>query len=155
LTFRDRFREAPHVSSGETIPRDTSRAGVHAGGATVNDIASKSRITEPSDSQATRSIVRSEALSALDHRPSPLVARPLRRTTRDRFAARLRTCDVELDGSHPWDPQIHDERLFDRVLREGTLGLGEAYMDGWWDCLRLDEFIARVVRAGLIGTVWG
>ena len=25
------------------------------------------------------------------------------------------------------------------ILRSGSLGLGESYMDGWWDCRRLDE----------------
>jgi cyclopropane-fatty-acyl-phospholipid synthase len=69
------------------------------------------------------------------------------------FAALLGSAHLEIDGSNPWDPKVHDERLFDRVLRDGTLGLGEAYMDGWWDCDRLDEFIARVSRAQLDSVV--
>lgn len=28
---------------------------------------------------------------------------------------------------------VHDWRVFPRVLRDGSLGLGESYMDGWWD----------------------
>jgi cyclopropane-fatty-acyl-phospholipid synthase len=32
------------------------------------------------------------------------------------------------------------------VLQEGSLGLGESYMDGWWDCERLDIFFQRVTR---------
>ena len=28
-----------------------------------------------------------------------------------------------------------------RVLRDGTLGVGEAYIDGWWDCDALDQMI--------------
>jgi cyclopropane-fatty-acyl-phospholipid synthase len=71
------------------------------------------------------------------------------------FAALLGAAQVEIDGSNPWDPEVHDERLFDRVLRDGTLGLGEAYMDGWWDCDRLDEFIARMLRAQLHAVVYG
>lgn len=39
--------------------------------------------------------------------------------------------------------------LFKRVLQEGSLGLGESYMDGWWDCERLDIFFHKVLRAGL------
>jgi cyclopropane-fatty-acyl-phospholipid synthase len=31
------------------------------------------------------------------------------------------------------------------VLREGSLGLGEAYMDGWWDCPAPDQFFARLL----------
>ncbi len=56
---------------------------------------------------------------------------------------------IELNGPHPWDMQVHDECMFDRVFREGSLGLGEAYMDGWWDAEALDEFIARVLSADL------
>ncbi|MGH6957438.1 MAG: cyclopropane fatty acyl phospholipid synthase [Caulobacteraceae bacterium] len=56
---------------------------------------------------------------------------------------------VDVGGANPWDPQIHDPRLYQRVFAEGSLGLGEAYMDGWWDCERLDEFFFRVVGANL------
>ena len=28
---------------------------------------------------------------------------------------------------------IHDDRLFTRLVREGDLGFTEAYLDGWWD----------------------
>lgn len=56
---------------------------------------------------------------------------------------------IELNGSHPWDIQIHDDRLLTRVFAEGSLGLGEAYVDGWWDCEQLDEFFHRVVAADL------
>jgi cyclopropane-fatty-acyl-phospholipid synthase len=68
------------------------------------------------------------------------------RTRAEQLAA---FADVRIDGDRPWDIRVHDERLFARVMAEGTLGLGEAYMDGWWDCERLDEFICRVMRADL------
>lgn len=29
------------------------------------------------------------------------------------------------------------------------MGLGESYMDGWWECERLDIFFSKVLRAGL------
>ncbi|MBX3023778.1 cyclopropane fatty acyl phospholipid synthase [bacterium] len=61
----------------------------------------------------------------------------------------LAAVDVRLDGARPWDPRIRDERVFDRLFRDGTLGLGEAYVDGWWDCDQLDEMVSRVLRAGL------
>ncbi|MGH7023412.1 MAG: cyclopropane fatty acyl phospholipid synthase [Caulobacteraceae bacterium] len=61
----------------------------------------------------------------------------------------LARAGVEADGSRPFDIQVHDQRLWRRVLAEGSLGLGEAYMDGWWDCERLDEFFARVVGEDL------
>lgn len=52
----------------------------------------------------------------------------------------LASADVRPGGDRPWDIQVHDDRLFARVLAEGSLALGETYMDGWWDCERLDEF---------------
>lgn len=51
-----------------------------------------------------------------------------------------------MNGSNPWDVRVHDERFFARVLRDKNLGLGESYMDGWWDCPRVDEFICRILR---------
>jgi cyclopropane-fatty-acyl-phospholipid synthase len=63
--------------------------------------------------------------------------------------------DVTIGGPRPWDIQLRDERMFARVLRQSSLGLGEAYMDGWWDCSRLDEFFCRVLKCGLEGRVRG
>src|SRR5215470_9663839 len=61
----------------------------------------------------------------------------------------LEKAELEVNGSHPWDPQIHNPALFSRVWAQGSIGLGEAYMDGWWDCERLDEFFGRALGAGL------
>lgn len=61
----------------------------------------------------------------------------------------LANVDVKINGSRPWDIQIHDKRLFDRVIRQGSLGLGEAYMEGWWDCEALDQFFHRVINGDL------
>jgi len=61
----------------------------------------------------------------------------------------LAQADVRLDGDRPWDLQVHDPKLFARVFAHGSLGLGEAYMDGWWDAGRLDQFFARVIAARL------
>jgi cyclopropane-fatty-acyl-phospholipid synthase len=61
----------------------------------------------------------------------------------------LSAADVQVGGERDWDLQVHDDRLYDRVMAEGTLGAGEAYMDGWWDVERLDAFFARVLAARL------
>ena len=68
---------------------------------------------------------------------------------RSRVETLLADVDLDLDGDRPFDPRIHDPRFFARVLAQGSLGLGEAYVDGWWDCERLDEMIARLLRARL------
>ena len=53
--------------------------------------------------------------------------------------------DIKINGPRPWDIRVHDERFFHRVLGQGTLGVGESYMDGWWDCEQLDEMLTRIL----------
>lgn len=57
----------------------------------------------------------------------------------------LTQADIVIDGSRAWDIQVRNERLYPRVLGEGALGLGESYMDGWWECEKLDEFFCRLI----------
>jgi cyclopropane-fatty-acyl-phospholipid synthase len=61
----------------------------------------------------------------------------------------LALADIRINGARPWDIRVHDPRFFSRVLASGTLGFGESYMDGWWDCDALDEMCCRAIRAGL------
>ena len=61
----------------------------------------------------------------------------------------LGTAGVTVGGDQPWDIQIHDERFYERVLRDGTLGVGESYVDGWWDSPALDQTVDRLMRARL------
>jgi cyclopropane-fatty-acyl-phospholipid synthase len=67
------------------------------------------------------------------------------------FARLLGEADVRLDGTRSWDPQIRDGRVFRRILARGSLGVGESYVEGWWDCDRLDELVSRTVRADVDG----
>jgi len=62
------------------------------------------------------------------------------------LATWLQQADIRIDGPRPWDLQLNHPRLFGRVLRHWSLGLGEAYMDGDWDCEQLDEFFTRLLR---------
>ena len=61
----------------------------------------------------------------------------------------LESAGIEVNGPNPWDIQVHDTRFFSRVLREIELGMGESYMDGWWDCQSIDQFVDRALRARL------
>ncbi len=61
----------------------------------------------------------------------------------------LESAGIRVNGGHPWDIQVYDSRLFSRVFWQGSLGLGEAYLDGWWDCQALDEFFCRLLRSGI------
>lgn len=73
----------------------------------------------------------------------------LGRDTKDITQEILAVADVRLDGARPWDMTVHNGDLYGRLLRLGSLGLGESYMDGWWDCDALDEFFCRILSAGL------
>lgn len=61
----------------------------------------------------------------------------------------LQSADIEVNGSRPFDIRVKNPHFFKRVLQEGSLGLGESYMDGWWECDQLDIFFQKVLRAGL------
>ena len=56
---------------------------------------------------------------------------------------------VRIDGDGPSDLRVHDDRLFARVFSHGSLGLGEAYMDGWWDADDLPGLFTRVLSSHL------
>ena len=56
---------------------------------------------------------------------------------------------VEVNGPNPWDIQVHNNDFYKRALSEAELGIGESYMDGWWECEKIDELIFRVIRARL------
>lgn len=60
----------------------------------------------------------------------------------------LAQSDIRINGDRPWDITVHDERFYRRVIIYGTLGIGESYMDGWWDSKALDETACRLIKAG-------
>ena len=61
----------------------------------------------------------------------------------------LQGAEILIDGDRPWDIHVQNPKLYARIWEHGTLGAGEAYMEGWWDCDQLDEMIARTLRAGM------
>ncbi|MHB8907910.1 MAG: cyclopropane fatty acyl phospholipid synthase [Syntrophales bacterium] len=67
----------------------------------------------------------------------------------------LSEAGVRINGTEPWDIQVHDERFFARALKDKNLGLGESYMAGWWDCERIDELIFRLLKENLDQKVKG
>jgi cyclopropane-fatty-acyl-phospholipid synthase len=70
-------------------------------------------------------------------------------SSRDIVTRLLGHAGVEVGGNRPWDVIVNDDRFYGRVLREGSLGAGESYMDSWWDCGAIDELTARVLSANL------
>ena len=86
-------------------------------------------------------------LLTLTHAVRP---RGARRFLEDALAA----VDIRLDGGRPWDVRVHDERALRRILFDGSLGLGESYVEGWWDCAELDGFFTRLLRGRLDERRW-
>jgi len=61
----------------------------------------------------------------------------------------LEHTDIRINGNNRWDIQVHDNRFYKRAVGEAELGLGESYMDGWWDCDEIDTLICKLLRSGL------
>jgi cyclopropane-fatty-acyl-phospholipid synthase len=61
----------------------------------------------------------------------------------------LEFAGIQINGGNPWDIQVHNEEFYRRALTEGELGLGESYMDNWWDAEKVDELIFRILKAHL------
>ncbi|MDU7693452.1 MAG: cyclopropane fatty acyl phospholipid synthase [Helicobacter sp.] len=61
----------------------------------------------------------------------------------------LGVAGITINGDKPEDIRITNDAFYKRVLQEGSLGLGESYMDGWWKCDRLDLFFYKILRANI------
>ena len=67
----------------------------------------------------------------------------------------LALVDIEINGERPWDLQIHNSKLFTKVMLNGSLGFGEAYMNEWFDCERLDIFFDKILSSGIYKDIGG
>jgi cyclopropane-fatty-acyl-phospholipid synthase len=71
--------------------------------------------------------------------------------TNNKFRAKLEKLlegtDIVFNGNNPWDIRVYDSNLYEKILTQGTLGLGEAYMDEWWDSNQLDELFNKFCSA--------
>ncbi|MAF13873.1 MAG: cyclopropane-fatty-acyl-phospholipid synthase [Parcubacteria group bacterium] len=61
----------------------------------------------------------------------------------------LAKADVKINGKRSWDIQVKNEALYSRLMSQGSMGLGESYMDGWWESAELDEFFSKILSADL------
>jgi cyclopropane-fatty-acyl-phospholipid synthase len=61
----------------------------------------------------------------------------------------LAVAGIKINGNAPTDIQINDSRFYDTVISGGSMGLGESYMKGWWDCSMLDGFLYRILHSNL------
>ncbi len=58
-----------------------------------------------------------------------------------------RKAGIVINGDKPSDIQVYDRRFFRHALVGGSLSVGEAYMNGWWEAERLDECLARLIAS--------
>ncbi|EAA8741670.1 cyclopropane fatty acyl phospholipid synthase [Salmonella enterica] len=61
----------------------------------------------------------------------------------------LSDTDIEFNGDHDFDIQVKNNDLFKRLLAQGSLGFGESYMDGWWECDKIDELVEKILLADI------
>jgi len=59
----------------------------------------------------------------------------------------LAEANITINGDEPWDIQVHNEDLYARIFKGGTVAFGEAYMDGWWSVEKLDQFFEKIFAA--------
>lgn len=68
---------------------------------------------------------------------------------RDTLTSLLSTAGITIDGDEPHDIRVHDDRFYRRILSDGSLGLGESYVEGWWDADAPDKTLHRILDAGI------
>lgn len=56
---------------------------------------------------------------------------------------------VGVEGKAKGDILVKNPAFYGRLLREASIGLGESYMDEWWECDELDLFIEKLLRADI------
>lgn len=61
----------------------------------------------------------------------------------------LKMADININGNYPWDITVHNEEFYKRAITEGELGIGESYMDKWWDSEMVDELICKILMGRL------
>jgi cyclopropane-fatty-acyl-phospholipid synthase len=62
---------------------------------------------------------------------------------------KLNLAGIDFKKDNACGLQIHDKRFYEKVFKNGSLGLGESYMDGWWDAKHIDNLIYHVMKADL------
>lgn len=68
---------------------------------------------------------------------------------RNKIESFLEVAGIAINGSAPTDISVCNDNFFNRLLCDGSLALGESYMDGWWDCLQLDQCIYKLLKTNV------
>ena len=62
----------------------------------------------------------------------------------------LAAAGIPLNGTEPWSIQVHNEKIWDRIISQRGLGFGESYMDGWWDCDAIDVMLTKLLEIDVL-----
>ena len=62
------------------------------------------------------------------------------------IAKNLASANIKINGDRPWDIKINDARFYPRIILQGSLGLGESYVEDWWESEQLDQFFYHLLR---------
>jgi cyclopropane-fatty-acyl-phospholipid synthase len=65
---------------------------------------------------------------------------------RSRIESLLDAAGIRIDGCAPTDMRVRDARVYSWLSARGLRGLGESYMNGWWDASDLDGLLQRVLQ---------
>jgi cyclopropane-fatty-acyl-phospholipid synthase len=86
----------------------------------------------------------------------PAIALPARSTDAESIVRELfGLAGIEIDGAGLGDIRVKDPRFYERVIRDASVGFGEAYMDEWWETDALDVTIDKIMRANLKQKIQG
>ncbi len=84
------------------------------------------------------------------------VAMPVRSSEAESIVRELLgLAGIEINGTKPGDITVKDSRFYERLLRDASVGLGESYMDEWWETDALDVTIDKIMRANLKQKITG
>ncbi len=65
------------------------------------------------------------------------------------------SADVGVEGKKPGDILVKNPAFYGRLLRDASIGLGESYMEEWWECEELDLFIEKLLRVDIKKKIQG
>lgn len=71
-------------------------------------------------------------------------------SSKDLCMALLAKAEIPLNRSKKYGIEVYNEKLWDRIISKRQLGLAEGYMDGWWDCDAIDEFLTRLLEINVL-----
>ncbi|WP_432709993.1 cyclopropane fatty acyl phospholipid synthase [Pedobacter sp.] len=79
---------------------------------------------------------------------------PITSSYNDNFQQRfirkhLELADIKVNGTNPGDIQVNDDRFYKIVFQNGSLGLGESYTAGLWDCISPDIALYKLLIANI------